>query len=117
MPSGAQVELTIVKLYCWDTTKYISNTIPKTFKSLTSTVLPVVGHVVSVSVLILKLPQQPFGEPPQIPPLPCGGICGGPDAIPPEAPVGWDEEEIGVEEPERAVDALAEDLIDEARAV
>lgn len=34
-----------------------------------------VGHVFSESVSILKFPQHPFGDPPQIPPLPCGGIC------------------------------------------
>jgi len=41
----------------------------------------VVGHVFSESVSILKFPQHPFGDPPQIPPLPCGGICNGFESV------------------------------------
>jgi hypothetical protein len=41
----------------------------------------VVGHVFSESVSILKFPQHPFDDPPQIPPLPCGGICGGFESV------------------------------------
>lgn len=37
------------------------------------------GHVVSESVKILRSPQHPLGDPPQIPPLPCGGMAGFPE--------------------------------------
>lgn len=88
------------------------------------------GHVVSASVSILKFPQHPFGDPPQIPPLPCGGICGGfesagrgEEAVLVVRTVGsednFDEGEIGPPMEERTVDVRTVEIvrsIDELRA-
>jgi hypothetical protein len=73
IPSGAQVVLVKLNVYygiyqqtLWGTVRELSRT---------STVRPVVGHVFSESVSMLKFPQHPFGDPPQTPPLPLYGIC------------------------------------------
>jgi len=70
----------------------------------------VFGQVFSASVSILKLPQHPFGDPPQMPPLPFGGICDGFKIVSLDVPIELgDEEAVLVDRMEQAVDGFEEE--------